>query len=344
MRSGASRSVAASARAVGVGALLLIGWILAGCGSDTANPAVSTPSTGVPAFGVSAAQAVLAEFDRVDSQASSAGDLAALAGQETAPSLDFSAASVRTAQTNGRSQPSFAHVNASFAIPTGSAANETPECFLATATLQLSGQDHGQTDVSQFEHTAGGWKLSHNVQLARGAVLDAPTSAVAALTGEAVAAGRRQALAAELFARAIAAGPAPDGAGSVAANTLLDQRLAAGWTVYQQQLAAAGMAVSRQLLRSQWSTCAARSGDATLAFVALYSADSVTPTPTGPPAATLSARSPDVIATGHHEAVTGKKIIVSRTQIFLVRVPDSVTVPVTVLGLNDAATALSASA
>ncbi len=92
------------------------------------------------------------------------------------------------------------------------------------------------------------------------------------------------------------------------------------------------------------SLCAARSGDATLAFVALYSADSVTPTPTGPPAATLSASSPDVIATGHHEAVTGKKIIVSRTQIFLVRVPDSVTVPVTVLGLNDAATALSASA
>lgn len=307
--------------------------MLPSCGSGAGGSTAAAATS----FDAAAAAAVLARFDSLDSTASSAADPHGLAAQETAPSLDFSLASARTAQANGRRQPPFSHVRPSFAIPTG-----TPLCFLAQATLQLAGQELAQPDVSQFVRTAAGWKLSHNVQLT------AAVGTGSALTGaeptvSAVPSDRREALSAELFRRAIGGGTGSTsgGAAAVAPSPVLDQRLAAGWTVYRQQLASRKMTVSRRLLRSEWSDCAARTAGATLAFVTLYAVDTLAPARGGPTAVALPASSPDLVATGHRQALRGAAISVERTEIFLLSVPDSAAEPSTVLGLNDAATAAS---
>jgi hypothetical protein len=307
---------------------------LSACGTGPAPAPVAAAAGG---FDAAAAGAVLTRFDTLDSTASTAADPKALAGQETSPSLDFSLASARTAQANGRRQPPFTHVRPSFAIPAGA----EPLCFLATGVLQLSGQELAQPDVSQFVRTAAGWKLSHNVQVSAGAGTDAGIAfSSAGPTAAALPIDRRQALSAELFARSIAAtGSTPT---LIAPSPVLDQRLAAGWTFYQQQLAAHRTTATRRLVRAEWSDCAARTAAGTLAFVTVYAVDTLAPAHGGPAAVTLPAGSPDLLSTGHRQAVRGTSISVERTEIFLLSVPDSTAAQSTVLGLNDAATAVTA--
>ena len=77
--------------------------------------------------------------------------------------------SVRAAY-NQRTQPSFQHINPVFAVPPGD-----PTCFLATATLRLTGSELAPTDVSQFVRGADGqWKLSHNVQVTQPSLVVRP--------------------------------------------------------------------------------------------------------------------------------------------------------------------------
>jgi hypothetical protein len=306
---------------------------LSGCGSGPGPE----PAAAAGGFDAVAAGAVLTRFDAADSAASSAADPRALAGQETSPSLDFSLASARTAQANDRRQPAFTHVRPSFAIPAG----PDPLCFLATGTLQLSGQELGQADVSQFVKTAAGWKLSHNVQVSAGAGTGTGVAVGSAgPTAAALPIDRRQALSAELFARTIAAtGVTPT---LIAPSPVLDQRLAAGWTFYQQQLSAHRTTATRRLVRTEWSDCAGRTTAGTLAFLTVYAVDTLAPARGGPATVVLPAGSPDLVSTGHRQALRGASISVERTEIFLLSVPDSAAAQSTVLGLNDAATAVTA--
>jgi hypothetical protein len=308
-------------------ALAAVAAALAACGGGPA----AAPAPG--GFDPAAAGSVLATFDRLDSAASTAADPRALAGQETTPALDFSLASARTARANGRRQPAFTHVRPAFAIPAG----PDPLCFLATGTLQLSGQELGSPDVSQFVRTAAGWKLSHNVQVSAGGTV---AFGPAVPTAAALPVDRRQALGAELFARTIATPNATPTL--VAPSPVLDQRLAAGWTFYQQQLSARRETASRRLVRTEWSDCAARTTAGTLAFVTLYAVDTLAPGRGGPAAVVLPAGSPDLLSTGHKAALRGATITVERTEIFLLSVPDSTAAQATVLGLNDAATTVTA--
>jgi hypothetical protein len=309
---------------------------LSGCGGAEASGA-GTPAPDATGFTAAAAGEVLGTFDRVDSAASSAGDLTALATLETNPALNASVASVHRAKAGNRSQPPFQHRDPTFAIPSAA-----PSCFLAVATIASTGSELTRTDVSQFvRFDDGAWKLSHNIQIGA-----ADAQAVRALGGRpAVAATsavdetRRLALATEIFARTTAT-QTPD-TSLVTTSTLLDQQFAAGFRIYRQQMATAGMAVDRSSGGADWSSCAL-SGDAgTVAFLTLHVTDTIRPTPGGPARATLSAQSPDVIGLGLREAATGTLITVTRVQVVLILIPPAG--PATVLGLSDAPTALTAS-
>ena len=109
--------------------------LLCACGAVVRTEA----ATGSAARQVVDPAAVLAAFDKADSAASATGDLQALRRQETGPSLDVSTAAVHTAAANDRTQPPFKHTAAEFAVPDG-----TPGCFLAEATLTLSGDEQAR--------------------------------------------------------------------------------------------------------------------------------------------------------------------------------------------------------
>jgi len=308
--------------------------LLAGCGAEPAADA-SGPGGGGPAvqaFDAAAATGVLAKFDEVNSAATVAGDLVALGQQEVRPSLDISLAAARSTKAKGRAQPGFQHADPVFAIPQGD-----PTCFVAEATLRVSGGELTRQDVSHFTRgTDGTWRISHNVLLSK----DVPAGSLklgqqpGVLGDQAVAADRRTALADEVFARTI--GATATGPSQILPNRQLDQQLAAGWSVYQQQLGQQGMQVTRTLLGAQWSTCAAASPQGTVLFVALDVLDTLAPAPGGPATVTLPAGSPDLLSVGRTDAATGARVEVPRTETFLLLVPDSG--PSTVLGLNDAAT------
>ncbi|GAA0587221.1 hypothetical protein GCM10010172_85410 [Paractinoplanes ferrugineus] len=308
---------------------VLLGAGLTGCArGETAAVAAPGPA---PAFGAPAATGVLAAFDDADSAATVAGDLAGLRGQEVSPSLDASVAAVNKARLVRRNQPGFRHVDPVFALPTADTG-----CFLVTAKLRLTGEELLLRDVSHFVRTPeGGWKLSHNVQIGPDgqAALASLGSAAAVSSTEALPAGLRERLAAQLFARTIGSG-APDTT-LVASNVLLDRRFAGGWAVYSQQMQGAGMAVARTFQKAQWSDCAARTSAGTLAFVTLAVSDTITG-----PTASLTPAAPDMAALGRSEAVHGRRIRVARLQTFLLLVPADAAAPASLLGLADAPVSL----
>jgi hypothetical protein len=313
-------------------ALLIIA--LAGCGGRNAVP--PTEDTGSTDGGAAFASTVLAAFDEADSRASVAGDIAGLQAQETRPALDVSVAAVHRSRAKNRTPPAFRHVDPVFA-----AGSEDLRCFLVTASLRLIGEELAPTDVSQFVRDPdGAWKLSHNILVTADAVpvVRGLYGVAAQPTGVLVNEARRSVLSAEVFARTTG-GTAGDRA-VVAPSRVLDQQLAAGWDVYEQQMAAAGVSVGRQLTGAEWSTCAARIGGGVLTFLALYLTDTVSPAPGGPATVTLPVTSPDVQAAGGREPVTGRSVTVSRVEVFLLLVPDNG--GATVLGLTDAPTAVRA--
>ncbi|SCG66009.1 hypothetical protein GA0074704_4162 [Micromonospora siamensis] len=304
---------------------------LAGCGGQPVDAATPAPDTSA-AFGVERAALVLTAFDQADSAASVAGDIEALRTQEAPPSLNLSIAAVRRATHNQRPQPAFQHVNPVFAVPPGD-----PTCFLATATLRLTGAELAPTDVSQFALGPDGqWKLSHNVQVSQPALVAVRSIGGRPATpgGTALDETSRRALAAEVFARSI--GSTTSNRSLVASSPLLDNQFAGGWEIYGQQLAGFGAAVKRTMDRAEWSDCAVTVPAGTLTFLTVHATDTLSPAPGGPATVSMTPQSPDLIATGQRTALSGKAIRVTRVQTFLLLVPTQ-TAGTTVLGLNDAA-------
>jgi len=305
--------------------------VLTACGGEPVDAATPAPD-GSAAFGRDRAALVLTAFDQADSAASVAGDVEALKTQEVSPALDLSIAAVRRSAYNQRPQPSFQHINPAFAVPPGD-----PACFLATATLKLAGSELAPTDVSQFVLDADGhWKLSHNVQVTQPSLVVARSidGRPATEGGEALDETSRRALAAEVFARSI--GSTTSNRSLVVSSPLLDGQFAGGWEVYGQQLAGVGAAVQRTLDKAEWSDCAVAVPAGTLTFLTIHATDTVRPAPGGPATVQMVPQSPDLIATGHREAVRGKSIRVTRVETFLMLVPAQTT-GASVLGLNDTA-------
>lgn len=332
VRSPGTRAAPASAFAAAAAALL----VLTSCGGEPVDAAAPAPDASAT-FGRDRAALVLTAFDQADSAASVAGDVEALRTQEVSPSLDLSIAAVRRAVHNQRSQPSFQHINPVFAVPAGD-----PSCFLATATLRLTGSELAPTDVSQFVRGADGlWKLSHNVQVTQPSLVAARSidGRPATQGGAALDETSRRALAAEVFARSI--GSTTSNRSLVASSPLLDGQFAGGWEVYGQQLAGVGAAVGRTMDQAQWSDCAVAVSAGTLTFLTIHATDALRPAPDGPATVALVPQSPDLIATGHRTTVSGKSIQVTRVQTFLLLVPAQTT-GTSVLGLNDTALTVTA--
>ncbi|MET8042241.1 hypothetical protein ABZU25_15445 [Micromonospora sp. NPDC005215] len=310
--------------------------VLTGCGGepvDAATPAPHDPAT----FGRDRAALVLTAFDQADSAASVAGDVEALRAQEAPPALDLSIAAARRATYNQRTQPSFQHINPAFAVPPGD-----PTCFLATATLRLTGSELSPTDVSQFVRGADGqWKLSHNVQVTQPSLVVARSidGRPATAGGTALDETSRRALAAEVFARSI--GSTTGNRSLVASSPLLDGQFAGGWEVYGQQLAGAGAAVQRTMDRAEWSDCAVAVPTGTLTFLTIHATDTLRPAPGGPATVQMAPQSPDLIATGHRTAASGKSVRVTRVETFVLLVPAQAA-GTSVLGLNDTALTVTA--
>ncbi|MEO3819600.1 hypothetical protein [Plantactinospora sp. B24E8] len=320
-----------------LGLVLLLG--LGGCGADQAVSAGGTPSAAASGFGATQAAEVLAAFDEGDSAASTAGDPDALARFETAPALDASLAGVRRADYHKRTQPAFQHVDPKFALP-----GTDPRCFLVSATLRITGEESTYVDFSQFVRTpVGDWKLSHHVQVSREAVpaIGDLSASPAVPSAEAVGERSRKAIATELLARTIATDRADTSL--VASSPLLDQQFAAGWTIYQQQMAAARMTVERTMQSAEWSACAARTPGGTLALLTMYVTDRVAPAAGNRAPVVLPAESPDMIALGERDGVRGPAVSVSRVEVFLLLVPDAEGSPARVLGLSDAPTKVTTS-
>ncbi|TNH29649.1 hypothetical protein FHG89_11620 [Micromonospora orduensis] len=328
------RTLAAPVPAFAAAAVTLL--VLTGCGGEPVDAAAPAPQ-GPATFGRERAALVLTAFDQADSAASVAGDVEALRTQEVPPSLDLSIAAVRRAAYNQRPQPSFQHINPAFAVPPGD-----PACFLTTATLRLAGSELAPTDTSQFVLGADGqWKLSHNVQITQPSLVVARSidGRPATEGGTALDETSRRALAAEVFARSI--GSTTSNRSLVASSPLLDGQFAGGWEVYGQQLAGAGATVQRTMDKAEWSDCAVAVPAGTLAFLTVHATDTLRPAPGGPTTVRMVPQSPDLIATGHRTAVSGKSIRVTRVETFLLLVPTQIT-GTSVLGLNDTALTVTA--
>ncbi|MET8117761.1 hypothetical protein [Micromonospora sp. NPDC005189] len=331
------RTPAAGVPAMPFAAAAVALLVLTGCGGEPVDAATPAPQ-GSATFGRDRAALVLTAFDQADSAASVAGDVEALRVQEVSPSLDLSIAAVRRAAYNQRAQPSFQHINPAFAVPPGD-----PACFLATATLRLTGSELAPTDVSQFLLGADGqWKLSHNVQVTQPSLVVARSldGRPATAGGTALDETSRRALAAEVFARSI--GSTTGNQTLVASSPLLDGQFAGGWEVYGQQLAGVGAAAQRTMDRAEWSDCAVAVPTGTLTFLTLHATDTLRPAPGGPATVQMVPQSPDLIATGHRTAISGKSIRVTRVETFLLLVPAQ-TAGTSVLGLNDTALTVTVS-
>ncbi|GAA1762830.1 hypothetical protein GCM10009681_37390 [Luedemannella helvata] len=313
---------------------VVLAVLAAGCGKG--DPADAAPAgQAPPGLPIAAAEAILAAFDQADSAASSATDPDGLKAQEVPPSLDISLAAANRARFAKRTPPAFRHTDPGFAIPSGDAS-----CFLTVASVQVTGSQLTLADVSQFVRQAGGgWKVSHNVGLSQAAVAQARTLAgqPALATAAALDEPRRQALATEVFNRSIGAESA--NLALLASSDLLDRQFAAGWEVYQQQLAGYQMSAKRELSGAEWSQCAARTDAGVFTFLTLRAADTVAGT--GGRSATLAPPSPDLIGLGRTAPVTAPSITISRVQVFLLFVPSTAGQPATLLGLGDAPTAIN---
>jgi hypothetical protein len=308
--------------------------LAAGCAE--ANPAGGSPAEAAPAgFPAAAAEAVLAAFDQADAAASSAADPAGLKAQEMPPSLDVSLAAANRAKAAKRTPPGFRHVQPGFAIPAGE-----PSCFLVVAGLQVTGAEQALADVTQFvRQDGGGWKASHNVSLNQAVVAQARGMAgqPAVTSVEALPEQRRQELSAEVFHRTVGEGTAD--LKVLGSSNLLDRQFAAGWAVYQQQLAGVGMTAKRELRGAEWSQCAARTDAGVFTFLTLRAADTVAGSAGKP--ATLAPPSPDLLGLGKAEPVSAASITIARVQVFLLFVPSAAGQPAALLGLGDAPTAIS---
>jgi hypothetical protein len=316
-----------------MGWALLIVLAVAGCGKK-AEP--GSPAPQKAGFDAAAATVVLTAFDQADSAATSAGNVEALASQETGAALEASVASAHRTKAQGRTQPQFQHTKPVFAIP----AAEQPDCFLTVATLALPGEELQRTDLSQFSRQpAGGWKLSLHVLVAPEAEAAVRTigGQPASTADAAIPAPRREAIAAEVFGRSVATKGADNS--TVASSAILDNQLAAGWGIYQQQMNGAKIDVSRHLDGTEWSACAVKTAAGTVAFLTLRVTDNIAPQPGGPAKATLVPQSPDLMATGHTTPVQGASIAVARVEMFALLVPDAGAA--SVLGATDAAIAVT---
>ncbi|MDI6105350.1 hypothetical protein QLQ12_42895 [Actinoplanes sp. NEAU-A12] len=307
---------------------------VAGCAGPATEPAASRPEAAQASAAGFDPAAVLAEFDQGDSAASKSGDGEKLAVWETGPALQNSLAAVKRARLSQRVSPGFRHQDPVFAVA------DPADCFVAAAKLAVDSEDRPRADVSHFVRADGGrWQLSHHVMVADPLMAAAGifTRATGRPTGEMLDAARRTALTGEVFTRSIG-GPADTTV--LARSAVLDDQLAAGWSIYTQQMEGAGMKVDRRLTASEWAPCAAKADDGIVAFLTLNVVDTIVSTKDGADAV-LAPPAPDLLATGRTEAVRAHTITVSRVEVFLLKVPPS-GAPATVAGLTDAATEITA--
>ncbi|GIF44942.1 hypothetical protein [Actinoplanes xinjiangensis] len=305
---------------------------VAGCADPGAEPAAAGPEAAGPSAAGFDPAAVLAEFDAADSAASKSGDGEKLAVWETGPALQNSLAGVKRARLSKRVLPGFRHQDPVFAV--------SADCFVTSAKMAVDGEDRPRADAGHFvRDDAGRWQLSHHVMISDElvAATGAFRQATAHPTDELLDAARRTALTGEVFQRSIA-GPADTTV--LAPSAVLDDQLAAGWSIYTSQMEAASMKVDRRLTASEWAPCAAKTGDGVIGFLTLNVVDTIVSTKDGDDAV-LAPPAPDLLATGRTTAVKAHTITVSRVEVFLLEVPlDGA--PAAVLGLTDAATEITA--
>lgn len=306
--------------------------LIAGCAGQ--QTVAARPETG-NGSGLTAARAstILSGFDAADSAATVAGDEAGLRQHEADPVLYASLAAVQRNAAAKRSQPGYRHTNPTYALP--AAGNS---CFMVAATLQSSGAELGNTDLSQFVRDSdGAWRMTHNVQVGQESATEVHAIAtMPARQSSAAAPDRLAAVAGEIFNRTTGSGSA--NLGLVARSSVLDRQLAAGWQIYQRQLAPAGMQVSRSRSGTTWSACTAMTGQTALTFLTLNMTDTVTPAPGSKKPATMSPRSPDLAGLGHPGPVSGRRIAIHRVEVFLISIPPQAAA--SVLGLTDAPVSL----
>ncbi|BEL08925.1 hypothetical protein Q0Z83_071160 [Actinoplanes sichuanensis] len=305
---------------------------VAGCGDPGTEPAAAPPEAVGPSAAGFDPAAVLAEFDAADSAASKSGDGERLAVWETGPALQNSLAGVKRARLSKRVLPGFKHREPVFAV--------SESCFVVSAEMAVDGEDRPRADAAHFARTADGrWQLSHHVMISdeRVAATGAFQRATAHPTDEVLAAARRTALTGEVFNRSIA-GPADTTL--LARSAVLDDQLAAGWSIYTSQMEAASMTVDRRLTASEWAPCAAKADDGIVGFLTLNVVDTIVSTTDGADAV-LAPPAPDLLATGRTTAVKAHTITVSRVETFLLKMPPDGG-PAAVLGLTDAATEIVA--
>ncbi|SDZ01527.1 hypothetical protein SAMN05421504_108262 [Amycolatopsis xylanica] len=310
------------------GAVLALTAIVAvsGCGA-----AESAPSAAESGLTKDQAQTILREFDEGDSAATTSGDPAALAKHEAEPLLSASIAASRRAKQENRPQPGFTHRDPLFALP-GRAA----DCLLVSGKVSLLGEELSKQSVSHFAKDASGaWKMDNSINLTQGAATSVAGfgqgGAVSGFPADDVKAKLRD----ELFARTTGTGT--PGGGTVAPSPVLDNQFAAGWKTYEQTLAGQQRKVKRRLDGAVWSACGAPVGGGTVVFVTVRVTDVLESTGGAP--VELAAGTPDLVATGHAEAVRGTSVEISRAESFLLLIPAGG--PAAVLGLSDTATAVT---
>lgn len=305
---------------------------VAGCADPGAEQAAARPEpAGTGTAGYDPA-AVLAEFDAADSAASKSGDGEKLAVWETGPALQNSLAGVKRARLSKRVLPGFKHQDPVFAV--------ADSCFVTSAKMAVDGEDRPRADAAHFvRNSEGKWQLSHHVMVSDELVAATGVfpRATAHPTDEVLDAARRTAITGEVFNRSIA-GPADTAV--LARSAVLDDQLAAGWSIYTSQMETASMKVDRRLTASEWAPCAAKTDDGIVGFLTLNVVDTIVSTKDGADAV-LAPPAPDLLATGRTTAVTAHRIAVSRVEVFLLKLPQDGG-PAAVLGLTDAATEINA--
>ena len=319
-----------------IGGLLVVSAVssLAACASSAAGAHGARTTASTPAANTAELASVLTAFDAADSAASSSGDIRALRTSETSAQLQISIAAVRHNRLTGAKQAAFHHVNPVFS------ANRAGSCFLASATLWTGTAEVGQPDVSEFVRSGGAggtWRIAANIQISRQAQLGLRSmSSLATPATSSPQSGRLAAVAAQLYERSTGASTDTS---EIASSTLLDGQFAAGWRIYRQALAKAGMAVSRTLQSATWSPCATQVDGRTVTFLTVRATDTVRPVNGSTRPVGLPAGSPDLQGLGYRSAVSGSTISIQRVQLYLVALPTAG--PGTLLGVSDAPVALS---
>ena len=292
------------------------------------NPAPPTTTA------VSLAQ-TLKTWDTADSTASAQNNIDGLESAEADAALMFSVSGANAARLTGHPQAQYQHLDPSFVSLSG-----TPSCVLASATVKLAGEELSLPDFSEFKVVGATWILTNHIFLARSVSASSTdlSAATAIPAQKALSTDRQRSLSTELFARTI--GTKWTKPSTIGPSTLIDRQLLGGWQFYTQQMAKAKTVVTRTLNSTSWSACAAATAQGELIFLTMNLTDRLAPAAAGPKKVTIPSGTPDLQGLGKKNAVSGATIVIDRIESFVLQIPTAAGLPVQVMGMSDAPTAI----